>query len=154
MEMDFNFILLLALGAVIDLHVELRRADMEVEGHEEALMDIVVFYKLRPATLKVLLAVAIILNLHLIWGPAPRLLAKNRFAQFTSIHELYEIQWETLNLAALCHGNAEEREYPGKSSRSSRSSRRRSARTWGSARDLGFVLTTRWTAGTTLHRSG
>jgi hypothetical protein len=51
----------------------------------------------------------------------------------------------------LHHGNAEEREYPGKSSRSSR---RRSARTWGSASDLGFVLTTRWAAGTMLHRSG
>ena len=46
MEMDFNFILLLALGAVIDLHVELRRADVEVEGHEEDLVDVVVFCKL------------------------------------------------------------------------------------------------------------
>jgi hypothetical protein len=56
-----------------------------------------------------------------------------------------------LNLAALRHGNAEEREYPGKSSRSSR---RRSVRTWGSASDLGFVLATRWAAGTMLHRNG
>jgi hypothetical protein len=31
---------------------------MEVEGHKEALVDVVVFCKLRPATLKVLLAVA------------------------------------------------------------------------------------------------
>jgi hypothetical protein len=46
MEVDFIFVLLLALGAVIDLHVELRRADMEVEGHEEALVDVVVFCKL------------------------------------------------------------------------------------------------------------
>jgi hypothetical protein len=35
---------------------------MEVEGHEEALMDVVVFCKPRPATLKVLFAVAIIPN--------------------------------------------------------------------------------------------
>jgi hypothetical protein len=125
-EVDFSFILLLALGAVIDLHVELRRADVEVEGNEEALVDVVVFCKLRPATLKVLFAVAIIPNLHFIWSPVARLLAKNRFSQFTPIHELCEIQWQTLNLAALHHGNAEEREDPGKNSRSSR---RRSTRT-------------------------
>jgi hypothetical protein len=46
MEMHFSFILLLALGAIIDLHVELRRADVDVEGHEEALVDVVVFCKL------------------------------------------------------------------------------------------------------------
>jgi hypothetical protein len=46
MEMEFSFILLLALGAVIDLHVELPRADVEVEGHEEALVDVVVLCKL------------------------------------------------------------------------------------------------------------
>jgi hypothetical protein len=46
MEVDFGFIFLLALGAVIDLHVELRHADVEVEGHEEALVDVVVFCKL------------------------------------------------------------------------------------------------------------
>jgi hypothetical protein len=49
MEVNFRFILLLALGAIINLHVELRRADVEVEGHEEALVDVVVFCKLRPA---------------------------------------------------------------------------------------------------------
>jgi hypothetical protein len=46
MELVFSFILLLALGAIVDLHVKLRRTDVEVEGHEEALMDIVVFCKL------------------------------------------------------------------------------------------------------------
>jgi hypothetical protein len=46
MEMDFSFILLLALGAVIDLHVKLQRADVEVKGHKEALVDVVVFCKL------------------------------------------------------------------------------------------------------------
>jgi hypothetical protein len=66
---------------------------VEVEGHEEALVDVVVFCKLLPATLKVLFAVAIIPNLHFIWSPATRLLAKNRFSQFTPIHELCEIQW-------------------------------------------------------------
>jgi hypothetical protein len=45
-EVDFSFILLLALGAIVDLHVELRRANVEVEGHEEALVDVVFFCKL------------------------------------------------------------------------------------------------------------
>jgi hypothetical protein len=127
MEMDFSFILLLALGAVIDLHVKLRRADVEVEGHEEALVDIVVFCKLRPATLQVLLAVTIIPNLHIVWSPTARLFAENRFSQFSHIHELGEIQRQALNLTALCHGNAEKGKDSGRSGRSSKSSRRRSA---------------------------
>jgi hypothetical protein len=56
------------------------------------LMDVVVFGKLRPATLKVLLAVAIIPNLHFVWSPTARLFTENRFSQFSPIHELGEIQ--------------------------------------------------------------
>jgi hypothetical protein len=126
---------------------------MEVKGHEEALVDVVVFYKLRPATLKVLLTVAIVPNLHFVWSPTARLFAENRFSQFSPIHELCEIQRQTLNLAALHHGNAEERKDPGKSSRSS-GSRRRSAWTWGSTSHLGLIFATRWAAGTTLNQSG
>jgi hypothetical protein len=63
MEVDFSFVLLLALGAVIDLHVELQRADVEVESHEEALVDVMVFSKLWPTTPQVLLAIAVIPNL-------------------------------------------------------------------------------------------
>jgi hypothetical protein len=121
MKVDFGLILLLALGAVIDLHVELRRADMEIEGHEETLMDVVVFCKLRPPTLQVLLTIAVIPNLHFVWSPTARLFTENRFSQFSPIHELGEIQRQALNLAALHHGNAEERKDSG------RSSRRRSA---------------------------
>jgi hypothetical protein len=91
-------------------------------------MDVVVFCKLRPATLKVLLTVAIIPNLHFIWSPTARLFTENRFTQFSPVHELGEIQRQTLNLVALRHDNAEEREDSGRSSRSSGSSRRRS--TW------------------------
>jgi hypothetical protein len=54
--MHFGFILLLALGAIIDSHVELRRANVEVESHEKALMEVVVLCKLRLAALEVLLA--------------------------------------------------------------------------------------------------
>jgi hypothetical protein len=82
------------------------------------------------------------------------LFTENRFSQFSPIHELGEIQWQALNLAALRHGNAEERKDSGKSSRSSGSSRRRSAQTWGSASHLGLVLATRWVAGTAFNRSG
>jgi hypothetical protein len=44
MKVHFNFVLLLALGAVVDLHVKLRRTDVVVESHEEALMEVMVFY--------------------------------------------------------------------------------------------------------------
>jgi hypothetical protein len=97
---------------------------VEVESHEEALVKVMVFCKLRPATLEVLLAVAIVPNLHFVWSPSAILFAKNRFSQFSPIHELGEIQRQALNLAALRHGNAEERKY---SWRNRGSSRRRSA---------------------------
>jgi hypothetical protein len=120
---------------------------MEVEGHEETLVDVMVFCKLRPATPQVLLAVAIIPNLHFVWSPTARLFTENRFSQFSFIHEIGEIQRQALNLAALRHSNAEERKDSGRSSRSSESSRRRSAWTWGSTSHLGLVLATRWAAG-------
>jgi hypothetical protein len=147
---DFSFILLLAKGAVVDLHVELRRADVEVEGHEEALMDVVVFCELRPATPKVLFAVAIIPHFHLVWDATARLFAENRLSQFAPIHEVGKAQRQALNLAAMRHGDAEERKDLG---RCSRSSRRRSNWTWSSASHLGLVLATRWAAGMTLSRS-
>jgi hypothetical protein len=49
--MHFNFIFFLALGAIVDFHVELRYPNMEVKSHEEALMEVVVLCKLRPTTL-------------------------------------------------------------------------------------------------------
>jgi hypothetical protein len=150
MEVDFGFILLLAKGAVVDLHVELRRADVEVEGHEEALMDVVVFCKLRPAALKVLFAVAIIPHLHLVWDTIARLFTENRLSQFAAIHELGKIQRQALNLTTLRYANAKEGKDMG---RRSRSSRRRSDGTWSSASHLGLVLATRWATGTTLSRS-
>jgi hypothetical protein len=44
--MHFDFILFLALGAVIDPHVKLRRADMKVKSHKEALVEVMVICKL------------------------------------------------------------------------------------------------------------
>jgi hypothetical protein len=117
------------------------------------LVDVVVFCKLRPATPQVLLAVAIIPNLHLVWSTTARLFTENRLSQFAPVHELCETQRQMLNLAALRHGDTEERENSGKNSRSSGSNRRRSAWTWGSASHLGLVFATRWAAGTTLNWS-
>jgi hypothetical protein len=79
---------------------------------------------------------------------------KNRFSQFSPIYEPGEIQRQVLNLAALRHGNAEERKDSGRSSESSGNGRRRSTWTWGGASHLGLVLTTRWAAGMAFNRSG
>jgi hypothetical protein len=98
---------------------------MEVESHEEALVEVVVFCKLRLAALEILLAGAVVPNFHFIWSSSTRLFTKNRFSQFSPIHELGKIQWQALNLMALRVGDAKERKYPG---RSRRSTRRRS--TW------------------------
>jgi hypothetical protein len=46
MKVHFRFVLLLALGTVVDPHVELRRTDVVVKSHEEALMEVMVFYNL------------------------------------------------------------------------------------------------------------
>jgi hypothetical protein len=91
--MHFSFVLLLALGAVIDPHVELRRVDVEVESHEEALVEVMIFCKLRPATLEVLLTGAVVPDLHFIGSSSPRVFTKNRFPQFSPVHKLGEFQW-------------------------------------------------------------
>jgi hypothetical protein len=61
-QVNFRIVLLLALGAIVDLHVKLRRTNVEVKGHEETLLDVVFIHKLRLATLEVLLASAVIPN--------------------------------------------------------------------------------------------
>jgi hypothetical protein len=149
-ELVFSFTFLLALGAIVDLHVKLRCPNVEVEGHEEALMDVVVFRKARPPAPEVLFAVAIVPHLHRVRDTSARLLAKNSLSQLATIHKLGEIQRQALNLTALPHGNAEKGEDSRRSSGSGRSRRRRSSRTWSGASHLGLVLTTRWTAGTAL----
>jgi hypothetical protein len=42
LKMDFSFVLLMALSAVIDLHIKLRRTAVIVEGHEETLMEVMI----------------------------------------------------------------------------------------------------------------
>jgi hypothetical protein len=92
MKVHFGFIFLLALDAVVDSHVELRRANMEVKGHEKASMEVMILRKLRPATLEVLLTGAVVPNLYFIGSSSPGVLTKNRFSQLSPVHELGEFQ--------------------------------------------------------------
>jgi hypothetical protein len=69
--MYFGFILLLALGAIIDFHVELRRPNVEVESHEKTLMEVMVLCKLRPAALEVLFIGAVVLDFYFIGSSSP-----------------------------------------------------------------------------------
>jgi hypothetical protein len=114
MKMYFGFVLLLALGAIIDFHIKLRRPNVEVESHEKTLMEVLVLCKLRPAALEVLFTGAVILDFHFVGSSSPRVLAKNGFPQFSPIHELGKIQRETLNFTALRADDAEEREESGR----------------------------------------
>jgi hypothetical protein len=117
MKMHFSFILLLALSTVVDLHIKLRRTDMVVEDHEETLMMVMIFCKLRPAALEVHLAVPIIPDLYFIGSSSPRVFAKNCFSQLSPVHELGKLQQHPLNLAALSAGDAEEGVYLGRGRR-------------------------------------
>jgi hypothetical protein len=124
MKMHFSFILLLALSTIVDLHVKLGRTDVVVEDHEETLIEVMVFCKLRPAALEVHLAIPVILDLHFIGSSSPRVFTKNCFSQLSPIHELGKLQWHPLNLAALSASDVEEGIYPGR--------RRRRSITWWS----------------------
>jgi hypothetical protein len=97
---------------------------MVVKDHEETLMEVMVFCKLRPATLEVHLAVPIIPDLHFIGSSSPRVFMKNCFSQLSPIHELGKLQQHPLNLAALSAGDVEEGVYPRR--------RRRRSITWRS----------------------
>jgi hypothetical protein len=92
MKMYFSFILLLALSAIIDFHVELRRPNVEVESHEKTLMEVMILCKLRLAALEVLFIGAVVPDLHFIGSSSPRVFAENSFPQFPPIHELGKIQ--------------------------------------------------------------
>jgi hypothetical protein len=88
MKVHFSFVLLLALSTVVDPHVKLRRTDVEVESHEETLVEVMVFCKLRPAALEVHLTGPVVLDLHFIGSSSPRVFTKNHFPQLSPIHKL------------------------------------------------------------------
>jgi hypothetical protein len=100
---------------------------MEVESHEEALVEVMVFCKLRLAALEVHLASPIVPDLHFIGSFSPRVFMKNRFPQFSPIHEIGKLQRHPLNLTALSAGDAEKGVY---SRPRRRSIVRRSTWTW------------------------
>jgi hypothetical protein len=91
-------------------------------------MEVMVFYKLRPATLEVYLAISIVPDLHFIGSSSSRVFVKNCFSQLPSIHELGELRQYPLNLAALGADDAKEGVHFGRRRR--RSIMRQSARTW------------------------
>jgi hypothetical protein len=109
LKLYFGFILLLALGAVVDSHVELRRAHMEIKGHEEPLMEDMILRKSQPAALEELFTGTVVPHLYFVWSPSTRVFTENCFTQFSPIHELGKLQWQALNFAALCVADAEER---------------------------------------------
>jgi hypothetical protein len=123
---------------------------MVVEDHEETLMKVMIFRKLRPAALEVHLAVPVIPDLYFLGSSSPRVFAKNCFSQLLPVHELGKLQRHPLNLAALSVGDAEEGVYPGRRMR--RSIMWRSAWTWSSSRHLGLVLASQRAARAPLNR--
>jgi hypothetical protein len=124
---------------------------MVVEDHEETLMEIMVFCKLRPAALEVHLVIPVIPDLYFIGSCSPRVFAKNCFSQLSPVHEIGKLQWHPLNLAALSDSDAEKRVYPGRRRR--RSITWRSAWTWSSSRHLGLVPASQRAARAQLNRS-
>jgi hypothetical protein len=64
---------------------------MVVESHEEALVEVMVFWKLRPAALEVHLAGPVVSDLHFIGSSSPRVFTKNRFPQFSPVYEIGEL---------------------------------------------------------------
>jgi hypothetical protein len=79
-----------------------------VESHEETLVEVMIFCKLRPAALEVHLAGPVVPDHHFIGSYSPRVFTKNRFPQLSPIHKLGKLQRHPLNLAALSAGDAEE----------------------------------------------
>jgi hypothetical protein len=114
MKMHVSFVLLLALSTVIDLHIKLRRTDMIVKDHEETLMKVMIFCKLRPTALEVRITIPIIPDLHFIGSSSPRVFMKNCFSQLSPVHEVGKLQRHPLNLVALSAGDAEEGVYLGR----------------------------------------
>jgi hypothetical protein len=90
-EVHFNIVLLLALSAVEDLYIKLRRTNMIVEGHEVTSLDVVIIHKLGPAALEVLFASTVIPDFHLVGSSSPGVFMKNCFTQLPPIHELGEL---------------------------------------------------------------
>jgi hypothetical protein len=153
LKVHFSLVLFLALSAIIDLDIKLRRTTMVVEKHKKPLMKVMVLCKLGPATPKVHLAASVIVHFHLVGSSSPRLLMENCFTKLTPIHELGEFQRNMLYLVALSADNAEERKILVKSRR--RGVAGSSAGTWSSNNKyFGLVFTPHRAARAPLHGCG
>jgi hypothetical protein len=149
----FSFVLLLALSAVIDLHVKLQRTTVVVEEHEKPLMQIMVLRKLGPAAPEIHLTTAIVVHFNLIWSSSSRLFAKDSFTKLAPIHELGKFQQNTLLLTTLSTSDTEERVNLDRRRR--RGVARSNASTLGNGgRPLGLVLTSQGAAEAPLRRCG
>jgi hypothetical protein len=138
-KLHFGFILLLALGVVVDSHIKLQCANMEIKGHEKSLMEVVILRKSQPAALEELLTGAVVPHLHFVWSSSTRVFTEKCFTQFSTIHEFGKFKWQALNFVALRVADAEERIDSG---RRRRSIRGRNTWTWcyscdGARKDCG-----------------
>jgi hypothetical protein len=77
MKVYFSLVLLLALSTIIDLHIKLRCTAMVIKDHEKPLVEVVVFYKVGPATPEVHLAVSVVPHLYLVGSSSSRVFAKD-----------------------------------------------------------------------------
>jgi hypothetical protein len=93
---------------------------MEIKGHEEPLMEVMILRKSRPAALEELFTGAVVPHLHFVRGPATRVFTENCFTQFSPIHEFSKFQWQALNFVALRIADAEKRIDSGRRRRSIR----------------------------------
>jgi hypothetical protein len=71
-NLNRKVILLLALGAIVHLHIELGSTAVIVKHQYTSLMNIVICSKMVPATSEECIAIAIILNFQFIWWPTTR----------------------------------------------------------------------------------
>jgi hypothetical protein len=67
MKIYFNFIFLLTMCPIEDLHVEFCYSTVVIEQQKPPLMQIVILGETRPAALEEYLPVTIIIHLHLVW---------------------------------------------------------------------------------------
>jgi hypothetical protein len=81
-----------------------------IEKHEQALMQVMILCKLRPATPEIHLAAAIIVHLHLVRSTPTRFFMKDGFTELAPVHELSELERNTLLLTALSTSDNEEGE--------------------------------------------
>jgi hypothetical protein len=81
-----------------------------IEKHEEALMQIMILCKLRPATPEIHLAAAVIVYLHLVRSTSTRFFAKDGFTELAPIHESSKLERNTLLLTTLSTNDNKEGE--------------------------------------------